>query len=92
MTPEQIQSEIAAPLLDLPIHLRDGLRDYLVHRQAPGGFLRAVLENDLSGAVLSADPISTTALKDLVRFLANHAPPSSHGSPRHVYFWLKGGS
>jgi hypothetical protein len=92
VTPEQIQTAIAAPLLDLPGHLREGLRDYLVHRQEPGGFLRAVLENDFRQSVLNADPISADALKDIARFLENDAPPSSHGSARHVYFWLKGGN
>jgi hypothetical protein len=91
MTPEQISAEIEAPLAALPHHLQEGLREYLVARQPVGGFLTAVLANDLSGAVLRADPVSEAALKDLARFLHNHAPPDAHGSAEAVHQWLARG-
>lgn len=91
MTPEQIRAEIEAPLAALPHHLQEGLRDYLVVRQPVGGFLTAVLSNDLARAVLRADPVSEAALKDLVCFLYNHAPADAHGSAEKMRQWLQGG-
>jgi len=42
----------------LPEHIRGGMKLYLEDHVEPGGFLRAVLENDLVGA--SAKPIILT--------------------------------
>ncbi len=92
MTREEIATEIEAPLAELPPHLQEGLRDYLVARQPVGGFLKALLSNDLEQAVLRADPVSFLALRELVVFLTNFAPANAFGSPDRVRQWLQGGS
>ena len=73
---------------NVPGHLREGLRDYLVHRQRPGRFLSSVLENNLAVAVLRGDEVSLAYLRELVLFLHNSAPSLAHGSPAAVEAWL----
>ena len=73
---------------NVPGHLREGLRDYLVHRQRPGRFLSSVLENNLTDAVLRADEVSLAYLRELVQFLHKSAPALAHGSPAAVEAWL----
>lgn len=75
----------------LPGNLQGGLRRYFEDRIETGGFLRAVLENDLHGAIRKADASSELALPQLVRWLYNHAPFCGHGSKLAVHDWLKGG-
>lgn len=72
----------------VPEHCRPGLIDYLVEGRPPGDFLRAVLENDLKDACGRADHINLRALPEYVRFLYNHAPAPSWGSPEKVQQWL----
>jgi len=76
---------------DVPPHLREGLKAYLIDRVRPGAFLSAVLTNNLTDAVLRADPASLGSLKDLVLFLHNYAPANSHGSSELFEAWLAHG-
>jgi hypothetical protein len=73
---------------NVPVHLREGLVRYLVHRIPPGHFLRAVLENDLAGAVSRGDEPSLAGLLRLVRFLHNEVTFMAHGSALIVREWL----
>ncbi len=73
---------------DVPAHLRQGLLAYLTERCPTGSFLRAVLENNLREAVWRGDPLSCAGLDRLVRFLTDHAPARSWGSPKAVRVWL----
>lgn len=82
--------EIEQPLQRLPEHLRPGLRAYLVERQPVGAFLRAVLVNDLQGAVSRADDESYPALREIVAFVHMHAPAHSHGSFEAYTAWIEG--
>jgi hypothetical protein len=74
---------------DCPPHMHDGLEDYFMHGYRPGGFLNALLANDLHGAVTRADHINQSHLPVLVMWLANNAPPGSWGSYRQVNAWLE---
>lgn len=80
--------EIEQPLGRIPAHLRPGLRAYLVDREPVGAFLRAVLVNDLQGAVSRADDETYPALREIVAFVHMHAPPGSHGSYQAYASWL----
>ena len=99
LTAERLQSirdEIASSHDGMIINERHpalmrGLVGYLELRQEPGGFLRAVLENDLLTAVCKADSVSQEILLQLVRFVHNYFPHGSHGSKENVKAWLKGG-
>ena len=55
----------------------------------PGGFLCAVLSNDLMTAVNTADAYNLKALKDICQYIYNELPEASHGSPAAVRDWVK---
>lgn len=55
----------------------------------PGGFLTAVLQNDLFTAVNRADARNAVALKDTVILLFNYCPTGCYGSKEKVRDWLQ---
>lgn len=75
-----------------PQDVIDALDAYAQRRQHPGGFLVAVLENDLRDAVGRADAASLAALPACVGYLYNRMPSGCHGSPAKVQAWLAGGA
>ena len=87
---QALAREIERSLRRLPEHLHPGLRAYLVERQPVGAFLRAVLVNDLHGAVSRADDQSYPALREIVAFVQMHAPAPSHGSFEAYTAWIEG--
>ena len=72
----------------LPEHMQDGMRRYIERGIEGGGFMTAVLCNDLMGALGKADEINHHALFDYGRFLYNEVPSSCWGSPEKVNAWL----
>lgn len=64
---------------------------YARERIPPGGFLRAVLKNDLRMAVAKADNRNRKALWDIVRYCMNEIPSKCWGSPEVVKEWMEGG-
>lgn len=71
-------------------HLVHGLRAYLELHQETGGFLRAVLENNLTEAVMRMDrDMPIEMLRALVELVWNYFPSRCHGSPEVVAAWLK---
>ena len=74
----------------LPEHIRGGMKLYLEDHVEPGGFLRAVLENDLVGAFGKADNINRAWMFDIVTFIYNEVPASCWGSREAVEKWLEG--
>lgn len=76
----------------LPEHMRGAVTRYidggLPHM---GGFLRAVMENNLSEAFGRADDINTAAMKNWVVFVHSYAPCGCHGSPERVKDWIERG-
>lgn len=72
----------------IPENLKDGIENYLIHRLKPGGFLSAVIRNDLFGAVGRADTESLNCLLLIVRWFYNRAPSVSHGSSSAMSRWL----
>ena len=54
-----------------------------------GGFLQAVLSNDLAEAVNMADKDNSKALTLIVKWAYNHLPGSSWGSPSEYQDWIK---
>jgi hypothetical protein len=75
----------------LPEHMRDSMKAYIEGRVPPGGFLTAVLSNNLMDACARADHINIKRLPDYCLFLYNEAPRGCHGSPEKVKAWLKKG-
>ena len=87
MTPEIRDSlEVA-----VPEHILPGLQRYVEHHIEPGGFLRAVLENDLKEAFGRADEEARLGMFHIVCWLYNIAPSDCWGSPAKVKAWLREG-
>ena len=75
----------------LPEHMRRAAELWaeqgLPHPLLLGGFMRAVLTNDLIGAFAHADETNTRAMKDWTMWLYNDAPSPCHGSAERLDAW-----
>ena len=72
----------------IPTLAAEGLARYLDHHIRPGGFLCAVLSNDLAEALGRADDENAECLQAIVAYLYNEAPSPSWGSPEKFKAWL----
>lgn len=72
----------------LPEGLRDSMKRYIEQRTPTGGFLRAVLENNLMAAVARADIYNRAQLCGICQWVFNYCPQSAWGSPAKVRAWL----
>jgi len=78
--------------LKVPEHIISGLVNYVIHGKPTGGFLRAVLTNDLRGAFQRADDINLQAMPEIVGAIYWETPNGCNGSPEKVDAWMaKGG-
>ena len=75
----------------LPPHLQGGVQRYIEQGIPPGGFLTAVITNNLLLAILHADSISLAALPEIVRFFYNEGPAQSWGTDEKMKWWMKTG-
>jgi hypothetical protein len=80
-----VVAEAKDHLTDVAPELRAGLARYLELGLEPGGFLCAVLDNDLSEAVGRCADFA--ALKPLCLWLDNHAPTDCWGSKEKRLAW-----
>lgn len=69
-------------------NIKESLRMYVEHRIPTGGFLEAVLKNDLFGAYSRADLENTKRMQEIVVYIYNHIPIECYGSAEKVYRWL----
>lgn len=63
---------------------------YVDSRVPPGGFVYAVLSNDLYRAALKADDRNRAALADIAQHVESQLPMACRGSREAVEAWLKG--
>lgn len=75
----------------LPNHIRNAVRLYIEHGIAPGGFLQAVICNDLRMAYITADTTNRSRLSDIVKFFFEVAPASCWGSFDTMVDWIAQG-
>ena len=68
----------------IPKVIKDSLDRYINEGIMPGSFLRAVLTNDLAGAVFKADSNNLAALKDIMLYVYNEVPANAWGSTATV--------
>lgn len=68
--------------------IRESLDLYVKNRIPPGGFLMAVLCNDLVDAVGRADATNKLMLPEIVACCYNELPSDCWGSPENVKEWL----
>lgn len=71
----------------VPAHIRDPIRLYVETGRPCGGFLTAVMTNDLKGALGSADDQNLAALRDIVGWLYWEAPSPCWGSAEKHKLW-----
>jgi hypothetical protein len=74
----------------IPQDTKECIDEYVKEKYPPGGFLTAVLENNLMEAFRRADQHNIEAMKDIVSYVYNSVPISAHGSPEIVKKWLYG--
>ena len=70
--------------LMLPEHMQDGARLYVERGVEPGGFLMAVLSNNLVEAFARADQTNAAEMDTWVCWLYTEAPRDCWGSPGKV--------
>ena len=73
----------------IPAHMHEGIRGYVETGRPVGGFLTAVLTNDLREAAERADEENQRALYEWIRFLYCYAPAGCWGSPELVAEWYE---
>lgn len=79
----------SAVTLPLPASIIHSLKRYQDGHIETGGFLRAVLENDLKEAVGRADTTNQILLPAIVSHCYNHLRSDCWGSPEKVKAWLE---
>lgn len=74
----------------LPDNIKNSLDEYAKNRCPTGGFLHAVLCNDLFLAMGKADEYNVNNLFDICNYIYNNIPNTSWGSKEIVATWLEG--
>lgn len=69
-------------------YMKLGIEQYIEQGLEPGGFLKALIQNDLREAVARADINNSAALADWVRALYSYAPSGCWGSPEAYEQWV----
>ena len=72
---------------DIPDHTLSTLEGWVQSACPVGGFLDAVLRNDLKGAIARGDQAHLRALPSIVRYLVNYVPANCWGSEERVRAW-----
>jgi hypothetical protein len=85
------EMEAAMEPYGVPQHLRNGLARYILHGIRPGGFLDALLVNDLRLSVHRADAESLRAIPQVLEFLHWNAPSACYGTPQRHDAWMERG-
>ena len=75
----------------VPEHIQGAFDRWVSHGIHPGGFVTAVLENDLKGAFGRADAINLAHLQEIVMYCYWEIPSTCWGSPEKVATWSKQG-
>lgn len=74
--------------LSIPLHMREGARDYVEKGIKPGSFLYNILINDFVSAAGCADSINQRYLYQWAAWLINELPQSCWGSEWAVQRWI----
>lgn len=74
------------------VNVLDSLIRYAETGCPTGGFLEAVLSNDLMGAARAADPDNRKCLVEIALFVLWELPKDCHGSPEAYRAWVEAGA
>jgi len=80
-----IPLEISHPI---PPRIKIAIDRYVKYGIQPGGFVMAVLSNNLVGAVRRADDTSLKALPNIVHYVNDKIPHNAWGSLKIVEAWI----
>ncbi len=73
----------------LPVNIKERIDRYVQQGVPLGGFLSAVLANDLFAAVTKADDDNLLNLESIVRYVYDVSPSTCHGTYAAIAKWLK---
>jgi len=76
---------------EVPRHMWEGALRYLLNGIPPGGFLTAVLENNLTESIRQADSTNLRSIVNWARWVYNWIPTTVHGSPKNVHDHIMAG-
>lgn len=82
-------SSLTGEYTEISGYIIDSLDRYVNDGIPPGGFLTAVLANDLTNAFAKADAYNYQMLGDIVRFVFNKVPAAAWGSHEAVDQWIE---
>lgn len=93
MLPATLEDALSAATADsvykvIPPGVIEALWRYVALRVPTGGFLTALLSNDLKEAVGRADHINIKILKEIVTYCYMELPSPCWGAPSKVDAWL----
>ncbi len=72
----------------IPAYTMMALEDYVRNHTPKGGFMEAVLTNNLKEAFARADQGNLMAIGAMVNWLYNEAPSTCWGSPEKYEAWI----
>jgi hypothetical protein len=75
----------------IPEHMREGLTNYILDGVSAGGFLKAVIKNNLVDAYGTADHINGNCIRAYADFLYNGMPVMAWGSQEKYEKWINHG-
>lgn len=73
----------------VPPDIKESIDDYVQNRVPLGGFLQAVMANDLCEAVGRADADNMLTIRHIVGYVYNEVPPNAWGSKEKYYAWIR---
>lgn len=71
-----------------PEHMKETISKYVEHGVPVGGFLEAVITDNLRDAVFKADSSNLPLLRDYLLFFRWETPPQCHGSVENYKNWI----
>ena len=72
----------------VPQKIRESIERYVKHGLRTGGFLEAVLSNDLMDAFKRADRDDLVMMPTIIAYIYNDVPTAAHGSRDKYNAWL----
>lgn len=73
----------------IPDYMHGGIIRYYENGIPPGGFLSAVINNDLQGAFGRADDTNSRCIRNYIMWFYNDAPAGTWGYPNAVEDWCE---
>ena len=84
---EELEASLRASRI--PLRMHTGIIRYVTQGIVPGGFLIAVITNDLKDACRRADDQNQSLLYEYVKWFYNHAPAPCWGSLENFTVWVE---